>query len=110
MLVVEGSCLEVLVNGEVVELDNIRFSTDFINDFEGKNEDGIDIMSEENYDWWVDYIEQYGSNQDLVNELLYDVYGNLDYDVSEKYQTYINGVEFNDIPEAMRNFYFENNQ
>jgi len=108
MSVVESSCLEVLVNGGVVELDNIRFSTDFINDFEGENEDGIKIMSKGNYNWWVDYLEQYGMAQDLVNELLFDK--DEDYKLKEYYHNFINGVEFNDLPEAMRNFVASCNQ
>jgi len=102
MSVVESSCLEVLVNGVIVELDNIRFSTDFINDFEGQDEDGINIMAKENYEWWEDYIVTYNNSQNLIIEEIEDGLRN------EDYHMYICGVEFNDLPEAMRNYYNEN--
>lgn len=101
---IESYSLEVVVNGKIELLSNIRFNIDVINDFKGVNSDDIDIMNKTDFDWWTNYIEQYNRANDLIIELL-DEAG---LDIKEEYHNYINNIEFNELPTAMMSFYREN--
>lgn len=72
--------VEIQETKEIKILNDIRFNLDLISDFEGENENHIDIMTIENGKF------------------------------NEDYHNFITGVEFNDLPKAMETFLKEYNK
>jgi len=115
---------------EIIVIDpktGIDWSADLIGntdpEIEGYNDDGGMIMTQENFNWWENYCNEYEKADNLVNDFFNDLKedcwnkfetGNPEdaYQKSDnleaKYHDYICGIEFNDIPQAMLRFIKEN--
>ena len=73
-------------------------------EIEGYDDEGRMIMTEETFDWWETYCIAYEN----ADKALYEYMQDRENDDLEKFADYISGIEFNDLPGAMRSFIEEN--
>jgi len=92
-------------------------------DMDGYNDDGETIMTQDNFNWWENYCSEYQKADELVNEFFQDIKTDCwkqhdtgapedaylkETEMQELYNDTIGGVEFNDVPAAMKQFVKEN--
>ena len=92
-------------------------------EIEGYDDEDIMIMTQDNFDWWFNYCNEYEKADNAVHEFFQDLTNDCqdnfdtgepedayqrETEMQEKFHDYINGIEFNDIPEYMTRFIEEN--
>jgi len=112
--------MEIKINetGEIkrITLIDLKTGVDWSGDYMESAESGFDgdyiTMSQENFDWWNNQCNEYQKADEAVYELLNraeteeeEIKKNK---LTEQYHDFINGVEFNEQPEAMIKFVDEN--